>query len=951
MNSTWARLFCAVCWPSLAMAQYPETRIYDIRAGQQRPHIQCLAQDHQGLIWAGSNMGVMRTDGERTDLMLRTDNAAVTCLAADGDAVLAAISDGRVVRLFDGRSEVLFTDTTLASLPVRAIVRLPGNKLALGIYGGGIMLWNGRDKRIITHAQGLPDDHVNAMLKHGDHLLVATDLGLVLVTSDGAVLRTIGEQDGLPDNLVTALGGADAGWVFAGTDRQGVVAIDRNGHAKALTPGWSHGTVRSLVYSDSTVFVSTGKGVVVLALRDGLATYLPPTGPETARSPLQLLRTRDKCVWWCDGTERLFRADPRVLFTTVHEGLDLTRITALCADRTGRIWIATPDGVFGHFAGFPDREHLMRLPLDVPKNTPVVSLGTESSGKVWVGTFGSGVFRCDPATGVVEHFSTANGLVNDNVLAIAAGEDAWRETWFATLAGLSVHSARTSARTGNFSAPQVLGSGFLYDVALLPGKGAFAATDGSGLLGVATDGTPSLYFEEQVNTLYSICTDKEGRLWGTGPTTGLCLLYDGTPTLRCFGKDLPPFDGEMYTIEHFADRIVALGQGGLAAFDPATGKILDLTHEFGLAGARAELNVACTDASGALWLGTDRGLVRLRPSPEVLDPSVPTVITSMRWGAEPIPLREHISLSHDQNLITVQFAGLRFAAPEHIRFEYRLMGSDTTVRTTRDREVTWSGLSPGHYRFELRAAAGNNAMPSEWTTLAFTINGPWWREWWAMALGAGLIALVAYLLMKARDNRMRYRDRMAKESARFQLEALRSQVNPHFLFNSFNTLMGLIEEDKDKAVEHTQQLSDFFRNILQVREKDLIALREELPLLQTYFSLEHRRFGDRIGLETHIPDDQLDLLLPPLTLQLLVENAIKHNVATSDQPLLVEITAQNGILRVSNPYRPRATASPGTGYGLESIRQRYQMLTDRPIQLEVTDSRFEVRIPLLPSRP
>lgn len=944
--SSWLLLCCSV-----ALAQYPDTRTFDIRAGQQRPRIQCLAQDAHGLIWAGSNMGVMRTDGERTDMMLRTDGTTVTCLAANGPAMLAALSDGRILRFVDGRSDVLLTDTSLLMHPVRSLVPQGNGRLWIGTYGGGIILLDGKDKKIITHAQGLPDNHVHALQPSGEQLLAATDLGLVVLSKDGAVLRTIGEGEGLPDNLVTALCLTEDGSAIVGTDRHGVVFIDKNEHGRTLTPNWQYGPVRSLAFTDSVLFVSTGKGVIVLALRNGLSTYVPPQVPVAGRAPLQLLRTKDRSVWWCEGSERLQRADPRVLFTPVHEGLDLTRITALCADGAGRIWIATPDGVYGHFAGFPDREQLTRLPLEVPKHTPVVSLCAEPGGKVWAGTFGSGVFRCDPATGQVEHFTSANGLVNDNVLAIATGDDAWLETWFATLAGLAVHGARSGPPAGTFSTPRTLGSGFLYDVAVLPGEGAFAATDGSGLLGIAPDGKPSLYFEDQVNTLYSICTDNAGRLWGTGPTTGLCLLHDGSPVLKCYGKDIPPFDGEMYTIEHFADRIVALGQGGLAAFDPGTGNVLDLTHEFGLAGARAELNVACTDAYGTLWLGTDRGLVRIRPTPDVLDPSVETVITAMRWGAEPIPLREHIALHHDQNLITVQFAGLRFSAPEHIRFEYRLLGSDTTVRTTRDREVTWSGLPPGDYRFELRAAAGNNTMPAEWTTLAFTINKPWWREWWAIALASGLVALVAYLLLKARDNRLRYRDRMAKEAARFQLEALRSQVNPHFLFNSFNTLMGLIEEDKDKAVEHTQQLSDFFRNILQVREKDLIPLRDELPLLHTYFSLEQRRFGNRIGLVVHVPDDQLDLRLPPLTLQLLVENAIKHNVAADETPLVVEVKADGGHLSVANPYRPRATASPGTGYGLESIRQRYQMLTDKPIQLEVTDARFEVRIPLLPARP
>lgn len=115
-----------------------------------------------------------------------------------------------------------------------------------------------------------------------------------------------------------------------------------------------------------------------------------------------------------------------------------------------------------------------------------------------------------------------------------------------------------------------------------------------------------------------------------------------------------------------------------------------------------------------------------------------------------------------------------------------------------------------------------------------------------------------------------------------------------------------------------------------MREKDPITLREELPLLHTYFSLEHRRFGDRIGLEAHVPEEQLDLLLPPLTLQLLVENAIKHNVATSEQPLVVQVGAQDGVLHVSNPYRPRATASPGTGYGLRASGSAIRCLPTGP---------------------
>lgn len=146
-----------------------------------------------------------------------------------------------------------------------------------------------------------------------------------------------------------------------------------------------------------------------------------------------------------------------------------------------------------------------------------------------------------------------------------------------------------------------------------------------------------------------------------------------------------------------------------------------------------------------------------------------------------------------------------------------------------------------------------------------------------------------------------------------------------------------------------EQLSDFFRNILQVREKELITLGEELVLLANYFALEKRRFGDRIDLVQRIPEHELSCLVPPLTLQLLVENAIKHNTATDAEPLVVEIIAEGPTLAVRNAFRPRTRSTPSTGFGLDSIRQRFKALTDRPIEVSNTGGVFEVRIPLITS--
>ncbi len=194
---------------------------------------------------------------------------------------------------------------------------------------------------------------------------------------------------------------------------------------------------------------------------------------------------------------------------------------------------------------------------------------------------------------------------------------------------------------------------------------------------------------------------------------------------------------------------------------------------------------------------------------------------------------------------------------------------------------------------------------------------------------------------------MRDKERMEQEKVRFQLEALKSQVDPHFLFNSFNTLVALIETDQEKAVEHVDDLSTFFRNILLVRDRDLIPLAEEVELLRIYFGLEQRRFGTAIDLFVNIPGDASHWNIVPLTLQLLVENALKHNTATTSDPFRIEVVLVGDELVVRNPIRPRTTAAKSTGFGLDSIIKRYAALTSRSVVVRTVEGRFEVSIPLL----
>ena len=182
-------------------------------------------------------------------------------------------------------------------------------------------------------------------------------------------------------------------------------------------------------------------------------------------------------------------------------------------------------------------------------------------------------------------------------------------------------------------------------------------------------------------------------------------------------------------------------------------------------------------------------------------------------------------------------------------------------------------------------------------------------------------------------------------SAKFDL--LKQQVNPHFLFNSLNTLKSMVDIHDLNASEFILKLSDFYRFTLENRDNDLITVNEELQILEAYLFLLKARFED--GIETII-DLSLDTrggAIPPFTLQLLAENCIKHNVISLEMPLQIKLYGDSQFIVIENNLQPKLQPEPSTGMGLENINQRYLHLTQNPIIVEKHPNHFKVKLPVV----
>jgi LytS/YehU family sensor histidine kinase len=198
-----------------------------------------------------------------------------------------------------------------------------------------------------------------------------------------------------------------------------------------------------------------------------------------------------------------------------------------------------------------------------------------------------------------------------------------------------------------------------------------------------------------------------------------------------------------------------------------------------------------------------------------------------------------------------------------------------------------------------------------------------------------------------RETALKKRDAIYREKILFQFQTLRSQVNPHFLFNSFSTLISIIDEDKEIAIDYVEKLSIFFRNILEYHESDLIPLSEELKLIDTYFYLQKKRYGDNLDLEIDIRGKAKTSFIPPMVLQMLIENAIKHSVISAEKPLLVRIYSDEKYITISNQLQRKKDKEPSTGIGITNIRNRYALLGFGEIEIDSSSNYFIVKLPVI----
>jgi sensor histidine kinase YesM len=307
-----------------------------------------------------------------------------------------------------------------------------------------------------------------------------------------------------------------------------------------------------------------------------------------------------------------------------------------------------------------------------------------------------------------------------------------------------------------------------------------------------------------------------------------------------------------------------------------------------------------------------------------------------------------ITYQHDENYFHFNFYSINFVRPRAITYRYMLEGYYDKWIVTKEGSVTYPRLPSGSYNFRVQVSMFSDFSDPVERRYTFTIAKPIWTEPWFLAVGLLLCALLIYLIIKQREKNLENIALLKHQRIVFEYEHLKSQVNPHFLFNSFNTLANLIEKNQGEAIDYSERLSELYRSVLAHHDNDFVLLADEITVLKNYIAIQKGRFGESLQLQLNIPEHVIKTKkIVPLALQILIENVIKHNVISAQNPLVINIEANEEVIIIRNVIHPKMSKEKGEGLGLINIKRRYELLTKYPVSYGPRGNEFIVTLPLL----
>jgi streptogramin lyase len=905
------------------------------------------------MIWIGTGAGLLTHDGVSFRAIPGPSHVGgITALheAPDGTC-WAGYDDGHLATVTMDTLRMFEPEEGTPAVAITGMLTDRRGVFWVATYGEGIYYLDGGRFYNLNTDDGLADNVVYSLRQGpGQAVWACTDQGVSICEVSRAQkhVTTISMARGLPDNIVRDVWFSGDSVAWLGLYDYGVCRYRIADSQLTPVPApWTWGPVRRIQSVAGEVWVMTDHDELVVLSPDDLRVQRHFRLAGSA-AHLRDMMQDDEGNLWLAGQAGLFRLYPYVYWLEDPAGITRQNIRAVQPDSAGGGWIAAGGSLYQLSPLGAGWSITRRLTGVSGAESEIISLYEDPTGDVWAGTYGVGLYRFAAAGGPPRRYTTSDGLMADNTLAMGGHGD---ERWMATSAGVTYGRLQGdgSYRFTNAATSSLPGITYVYDILADRQGRVWFGTDGKGLAYRDQGDLRQVAATQaaELKVIYGLAEDTQGHIWATTAHGVLKLAGDSLAVLGpAQGLTTPDMQGIARDV---AGNILLLHTNGLDIVSTREGTVTRLGAYVGLSDLTPDLNTLQPDGQGRVWIGTERGLLIYTPLPDTYRRRPRLLLDRILINLKEQAAAGQQIFRWNENYLTFQFKALWYQEPAAVQYQYQLVGYDLDWVNTLDRAVTYAQLKPGTYTLRLRASLPEQWARAEIVTYAFQIRPPFWQTPWFVLGIILLFGTALYFFISTREKRLRRAAQLEQENIRFELETLRNQVNPHFLFNAFNTLVSLIEDNPRHAVNYVNRLSDFFRNMLEYRGRDLITLRRELDLLDDYRYLLQERYGDALRLEIDLKPETLDLGIPPLTLQMLIENAVKHNVITHALPLVITLTAgDNTYLEVRNPIRKKRTPPTSTRLGLANIRQRYHLLSQLPVVIHEDDAVFAVSVPLLP---
>lgn len=959
---------------NICEAQITGLRTYSVNTDNSTTQIYCLKKLKNGYLVVGTNNGLFRFDGQNFTPFFYTkkvENKNITSIAEDENQVVwLGFQNGEIGYLSGNTIDIL---TAQEGHPAVAITSIVSDKLGtvyFGTAGEGIYYY--RNKRFfnINTDEGLSDGYVYDMLINKLGLIAATDKGIntIRIINGKASVKTFTSTNGLSDNIVRCLLSVSEKnsdridknsfkcW-FAMQDKGfAIYNTYRYNQSQIFTQPWQYGQINSMVTSGNQLWVATeNKGIVIVTFTDSsMSNIMAVKSYSNSYTKASNLTVDDEGNIWFTSKDKLVKTNgarlqnilpiPQSLYEQIH---------TIFYDKDKSLWVNTNDGLLKFYFDY-ELQSWQSIKVNIPgfsKKSDFTCMYQDRFGIIWLGTMGMGIILLDPATGKTRILQEEHLIAGGSILSITGKGN---EIWIASLGGVircSLYNENYDINNPyyleDFKEVNKIGTNYIYNIFIDSKNRVWFATDGRGIT-MYENGKLKVYNKSnglKSLVFYSICEDKNGNMWFSSFNDGL-YKFNGTTFSHI--STLDGLTDATITSLKVDDKnnIVALGNKVVNIIDPNTLNISYLDNNQGIEQLNTDLN--CISGNAELFFVTNKGILRYQPTETSLQPK--TILNHAQLFLSDIDNTQKRTFAYDENNFSFSYTGISFSHPDKIRYQYKLEGLSNTWTTTKDDNINFPRLTPGNYVFKARSSINNKFENSPEVSFTFTINRPFWLQWWFILIAIFSTAGLLYLYIILREKAVQRWDRIEKEKIQSQFEVLKSQVNPHFLFNSFNTLISVIEDKKENAVEYVEHLSDLYRKIVTYRDKDIVSLAEEIDIINDYFYIQKKRFGDSLLFINLLSEaNQKNYMIAPLTLQLLTENAVKHNAISSETPLTIELFIEDQYLVIKNNINQKLSPEKGVGMGLQNIQKRYKHLSKLEILINKTPDFFQVKIPLLTS--